>query len=302
MSSSYKHNIGRRNFITATTTTALGSVLLPFVAKSSSAQEKDITIKEAIDLIIKSIPVSPFTETVDTVKAGNVNQVLKGIVTTSFATIGIIEKAAVAGANFIIAHEPTFYNHQDETDWLKQDDVYQYKRALIDKHGIVIWRFHDYWHSDKPDGVLAGVLDKLGWQKFADPQQQHVLHIPGATFGNLVEEIKHKLEIPSVKSIGKATDKCGRILMMPGAAGGRAHINGIESVKPDLLICGELQEWETSEYIRDARAIGNNISLMVLGHAVSEEPGMSWLVPWLQPKLPGVKITHIPSHSPFTWY
>lgn len=302
MSSPHKHNIGRRNFITATTTTAVGTVLLPFVPKNLSAQEKDITIKEVIDLIIKSIPVSPFTETVDTVKAGNSNQVLKGIVTTSFATVDVIEKTAAAGANFIIAHEPTFYNHQDETDWLRQDDVYQYKRTLIDKHRIVIWRFHDYWHSDKPDGVLTGVLNKLGWQKFADAQQQHVLHIPGATFGNLVKEIKQKLEIPSVKSIGKAVDKCERILMMPGAAGGRAHINGIETIKPDLLICGELQEWETSEYVRDARAKGNNISLMVLGHAVSEEPGMNWLVPWLQPKLPGVKITHIPSRSPFTWY
>jgi hypothetical protein len=41
------------------------------------------------------------------------------------------------------------------------------------------------------------------------------------------------------------------------------------------------------------------MSLVVLGHAESEEPGMSWLVNWLQPKLADVKVTHIPSHYPF---
>ena len=151
MSSPLKYNAGRRNFITATTTAAVGSALLPLFPKDILAQKKDITIQEVIDLIIKNIPVSPFAETVDTVKAGNAKQILKGIVTTSFATIEVIEKTALTGANFIIAHEPTFYNHLDKTDWLEQDDVYQYKQALIDKHGIVIWRFHDYWHSDKPD-------------------------------------------------------------------------------------------------------------------------------------------------------
>ena len=32
------------------------------------------------------------------------------------------------------------------------------------------------------------------------------------------------------------------------------------------------------------------------------EPGMVWLVSWLKPKLPGIAVTHIASHSPFTWY
>ena len=74
-----------------------------------------------------------------------------------------------------------------------------------------------------------------------------------------------------------------------------------EKFTPDLLIVGELQEWETAEYIRDAGLLGSNISLIVLGHAESEEPGMEWMAEWLQPKLPGLKITHIASKNPFAW-
>jgi hypothetical protein len=38
---------------------------------------------------------------------------------------------------------------------------------------------------------------------------------------------------------------------------------------------------------------------LVLGHIVSEEPGLEWTVQWLQPQLPGIKITHIPSGDAF---
>jgi hypothetical protein len=71
--------------------------------------------------------------------------------------------------------------------------------------------------------------------------------------------------------------------------------------KPDVLICGEVQEWETSEYIRDSMLKGEKRSLIVLGHIMSEEPGMEYLVEWLQPRFPDLKITHIESGNPFTY-
>ncbi len=296
------HPVSRRKFIGLAATAAISSGITGFVPGSVMGDTKAISISEAIKLIIKSVPVAPINNTVDTVKAGNPDQVLKGIVTTTFATIEVIEKAATIGANFIIVHEPVFYNHRDETDWLGTDKVLAYKQQLIKKTGVVIWRFHDYWHSEKPDGVLNGVLQMLGWQQFAEPGNKHVIHIPGATFGSILKEVKQKLGVPTVKAIGNPGESCEKILFMPGAAGGTAQINAIEREQPDLLICGELQEWETSEYIRDARSKGDKIALMVLGHAVSEEPGMVGLVSWLQPKFPGITITHIASHSPFTWY
>jgi putative NIF3 family GTP cyclohydrolase 1 type 2 len=47
--------------------------------------------------------------------------------------------------------------------------------------------------------------------------------------------------------------------------------------------------------------MGSKTSLIVLGHSVSEEPGMEYLVEWLQPKVPELKITHVASNSPFIW-
>ena len=73
----------------------------------------------------------------------------------------------------------------------------------------------------------------------------------------------------------------------------------LQKEKPDVLVVGEVHEWETAEYIRDAQAMGSPMSLIVLGHAESEEPGMEWLVPWLQPRVGEIKVKHIASHNPF---
>jgi putative NIF3 family GTP cyclohydrolase 1 type 2 len=259
-----------------------------------------LTIRQLIDLIQKDIPGAPFLQTVDTIKSGDADQPVKGVVTTMFATDAVIEKAIRAGANFIIAHEPTFYNHLDETDWLDGDPVYAYKKALLEKNGIVVWRFHDGWHTYRPDGILMGVLTAMGWDKYYNAGAPEMITIPSVSLGDIVEKARRQLSIGKMQLIGDLTQSCQRILLSPGAAGGRSQIAGLRKYTPDLFICGELNEWETAEYIRDARYQGKNMSLLVLGHSVSEEPGMAALVPWLQERAPGLRIEHIPSGSPFT--
>lgn len=298
----------RRDFLTSTLAALAGS---SFLVKHARGEGKaagwtgrpagvEMTIRQAIDRIVADIPGAPFKTTVDTVKSGNPEQPLKGIVTTMFATDEVIDKTIRQGANFIIAHEPTFYNHLDETDWLEGDAVYGFKKELLENHGIVVWRFHDYWHSFRPDGILMGVLTAMGWDKYYNEGAPEIVTVPVITVGEVVALAKKALGIDKMKMIGDLSAKCQRIVVLPGAAGGRRQISVLRKYKPDLLICGELNEWETSEYVRDARYQGLKSSLLVLGHAVSEEPGMEALVPWLNARLPGVPVKHIASGDALT--
>src|SRR5687767_6514262 len=189
--------------------------------------------------------------------------------------------------------------HRDETAWLESDQVFQFKQELLKKHNIVVWRFHDYWHTHKPDGVQMGVLTKLGWQNYFNAENPRMVTIPSSTLGEVMNHAKKSLGIKQVRFIGDPKQVCKRIALLPGAAGGRPQIQLLQKEKPDVLICGEISEWETAEYIRDAQSMKLSRSLVVLGHAESEEPGMEWLVSWLQPKVSDVKVTHIPSHYPF---
>lgn len=295
----------RRDFIdtliTAAGSAALMMTPLAGIAENIRPKQRAFTVQQVIDMILKSIPGAPFEKTVDTIKAGTPDQTVTGIVTTMFATDEIIEKAAKSGANFIIAHEPTFYNHTDATAWLENDEVYKYKRDLLKKHNMAVWRCHDYIHAHKPDGVLMGVLTKMGWEKYYNEENPNSITIQPVSFDAVINLVKTKLEIPHLKVIGKMSQLCSRIVLFPGAAGGTNQIEALRKEKPDIFICGELNEWETSEYVRDLRYTGSKTSLIVLGHIVSEEPGLEWLAKWLRPQIPEIKFTHIPTTDAFTW-
>ncbi|MBN9381432.1 MAG: Nif3-like dinuclear metal center hexameric protein [Chitinophagaceae bacterium] len=292
----------RRDFLTAALSVLAGTSLLkPVAARAKERGAGDMTIRQAIDRIVADVPGAPFATTVDTIKSGDPGQPLKGIVTTMFATDAVIEKTIGQGANLIIAHEPTFYNHLDETEWLEKDKVYAFKKDLLEKNNIVVWRFHDYWHSVRPDGILMGVLSAMGWNKYYNEGAPEIITIPSVSLKEIVRTAKKELGIDKMRVIGDLSASCQRIVLLPGAAGGRRQIDLLRKYEPDLLICGELNEWETSEYIRDARYQGRKVALIVLGHSVSEEPGMQGLVSWLGTRLPGVPVKHIPSGDPFIW-
>lgn len=292
----------RRRFI-ASTAKAAGAVSLIVVAPESmgaNTTPKTYTVQDVMDLILKEIPGALFKETVDTLKSGSADAIVTGIVTTMFSTIAVIKEAIRLNANFIIAHEPTFYNHTDDPNWAGANDVVKQKQELLLKNNITVWRFHDYWHTYVPDGILNGVVKKAGWEKFYK-NNSAIMQLPATSLKDIATHLKSKLGIDHVRVIGNLSKKCERIALLPGAWGGQKQIEMAEKEKPDVLIVGEVHEWETAEYIRDARLLGKDISLIVLGHSVSEEPGMHWLVEWLQPKLNGIEVTHVASNNPFVW-
>ena len=165
-----KHNPGRRNFIrTGLQSIGVTSLLaIPGLGftKETGVQETAYTVEEIIQLIIKDIPGAPFPKTVDTIKYGNPKSIVKGIVTTMFPTVEVIQQAILGNANLIIAHEPTYYNGQDNTNWVSDNSIVKKKQELLEKHQIVIWRFHDYCHSMVPDMVGYGILKKMNWLNY----------------------------------------------------------------------------------------------------------------------------------------
>ena len=190
----------------------------------------------------------------------------------------------------------------DETEWLKDDDAYKYKVDLLNKYKIAIWRFHDNWHAHRPDGIAMGNLIKLGWEKYYNPQTPRLLTLPQPmTIKSIAELAKKRLGISMVRVVGDLKQQCKTIYLAFGYMDPKAQIPVIQSTKPDLILSGETREWETVERVRDGLAMGQKTSLLVLSHSVSEEAGMEYLVKWLQPKVPGVRIMNIPSNNPFTF-
>ncbi len=256
------------------------------------------TIQSVIDLILADIHVPTLPQTVDVVVAGDPAQAITGVATTFLASQDVLQRAVDTGANLVISHETLFYNHQNRTDWLAHDPVYTAKKQFADEHRLVVWRLHDYWHRRQPDGILIGMLRALDWTEYSDPATPILLNLPPTRLVDLVEHVKTKLGAWRPLVIGDADQVCSKVMLLPGFAGAEWQIKVLGG-DVDVVITGEVHEWETPEYVRDARYQGLNKALIVTGHEVSEEAGMAYLAEWLRERLPDVPITHIPSGDPF---
>ena len=219
----FNDDVNRRQFV-STVTRAVGSAICiatPVISQSkqNTQDNQSWTVGQIMDLFIGEVPGAPFAQTVDTLKSGNRDIKVTGIVTTMFATVEVIQKAITLNANFIIAHEPTFYNHLDDTSWLASDPVYRYKADLLKKHKIAVWRNHDYIHRLVADGVRAGVVAQLGWEQYSTTDNGAVFEMPSITLMSLMAQVKGKLGIPTVRYIGNPSETGTKVLLMPGARG-----------------------------------------------------------------------------------
>lgn len=265
------------------------------------AQEYHLTARQVIERIQKNVGIPWLEQTIDTFKAGNPDTPVTGIATTMFATLDVLQRAVDSGANLIIVHEPTFYNHYEDVSELEEanDAVLAVKKAFIDEHGLVIWRFHDHWHMRNPDGIVYGMIRALGLEKYEDQNTDNLFVVPETTLKILAAEIKKRMGIQSLRVVGNPDMNLTRLAFVPGAPSANMQIQALQREEVEVLLIGEAREWETVEYARDAVIAGMEKALIILGHVVSEEAGMEECARWLKTFVTEVPVEFIPSAEPF---
>ncbi|MBW5445341.1 transcriptional regulator [Cohnella sp. CFH 77786] len=249
------------------------------------------TVQSVIDALIE--PAGGLERTVDALLFGKPQTEVTGIAVSFMPTQRVLEQTIERGANLLITHEGPFFSHQDGTGLRMADSVFKAKKRFIEESGLAIFRFHDYWHRYRPDGIMEGLIHALGWEPYVLEHREAaaIVRIPAASVREVAEYAKRRLGIPYVRAIGDLDMKCKKLGLLAGYRGGgdlSIPLLGQEDV--DLILCGEGPEWETPEYVRDSNRLGNRKALIVLGHAESEEPGMKLLADRLQTKYPGIPV------------
>jgi putative NIF3 family GTP cyclohydrolase 1 type 2 len=280
--------------------TAFVLATLAFIVGGAGAQDHRITARDIVAEIQKRVGVPWKNETVDTFKAGNPDIQVTGVAVTMMATMDVLQRASAEGLNFVITHEPTFYAHLDTPEGVPKDDpVWAEKRAFIEKHGMVVWRFHDHWHMRKPDGIEAGNVHALGWEKFQRADNQYLFTLPETTLKELASQVAEKLGSPVLRVVGNPEMRVTKVGFSPGAAGSQREIRALEQDDVQVLMVGETREWETVEYAADAMSEGRNKALIVIGHIPSEQPGMDECSQWLKGFVKDVPVEFVAAKQPF---
>jgi putative NIF3 family GTP cyclohydrolase 1 type 2 len=270
-------------------------VLLPFASHAQT-----LTASEAIHRIQQRYPAA-VPDTVDTIKAGDPATPVTGIVTTFMDTMAVLREANRRGLNLVITHEPTFYNHRDSTTFFAEDPVYKEKRAFIEQHHMVVFRLHDEIHATPPDHIETGLIDAMGWQQYMAPNDIFHATIPPVTLGVLAKQLQEKMHAHTLRVVGDSSLVIHHVAIAPGAAGLETQVAALRPDNVDLLIAGESAEWEAIEYVHDASTQGRHKALILLGHEISEEPGMEKCAEDLRQVFPGVKVEHIVAGNPL-WF
>ncbi|HZL08962.1 MAG TPA: Nif3-like dinuclear metal center hexameric protein [Prolixibacteraceae bacterium] len=199
-------------------------LFLLFAAGSNklSAQEtavKKQTARQIISQIKTHLTCQWSQKTVDTFKTGNPDDLVTGIVVCMFADMETLRKAVAQKCNLLIVHEPTFYNHLDQTDQLEDNPVYQKKSEYIKKNKLIIFRFHDHWHRTVPDGIYTGMIDKLGWKVNQTDSSMLFFRFGEQTVGEFAQKLQETLKGSELRIVGDPLMRFTKVALAVGAPG-----------------------------------------------------------------------------------
>jgi putative NIF3 family GTP cyclohydrolase 1 type 2 len=301
--------LSRRKFVALT---ASGIAASPLMARSMAGA---VTAQEIVDRIKKNVGVDWKPDTVDTFKAGDPSTHVTHIVTTSLASLDVLNRAVKSGANLIITSEPTFYAKADTptpavrrpfgqpappastpAPPLPPDPVFSAKDDFLKKHNLVVFRLSDHWRLRNPDPFAQGLADTLGWGKLAGDPKQISLH--ETSLDELVAHTKTSLQSRGgMRVVGDPKLRVRKVALLPGSTPIDASLAALPGV--DAIIAGEVREWESVEYVRDTDDLGGKKALILTGRIVSEDPGMRLCAQWLKTLVPEVPSTWISAGDPY---
>jgi len=270
------------------------------VAPTIPRAQQPLTARDVVQRIKQNIGV-PWTEpTVDTFKDGDPATPVTGIAVTMMATFDVLQRAAAQGANLVITHEPTFFDHFDKLDVLESehDSVTAAKRAFIREHRMVVVRMHDHWHRRRPEPMATDLARVLGWERYR-AESEWLYRVPETTLAELAQTIRRRLPAPTLRVVGDSGLRVTKVGLSPGAAGFDAHRKLLQQDAVEVLVIGEAREWETVEYVADAVTAGRKKALIILGHVRSEQDGMEEFARWFGTFVKEVPVTFVPTADPF---
>ncbi len=269
-------------------------------------------ISQIINKLIAFHPAVDEKRTCDTVKCGDISQECSGIVVSCFASVEVIRKAIELGANFIIVHEPLFWNHEDKTDWLEGSKVFAEKKQLLDEHGIVVWRDHDRIHGGPPsnnpeymDGIFYGIMQELGWSEYKldYPNKPLLFKLPETNAMTLGLELKKKLGLNGIRIIGDKNARVSKVFICEHLRDRDWDVNDkilkTELEDIDAIIPLEIVDWTLCAFVRDCCSLDKKKVIYNIGHFNFEEPGMKHMAKWLKNLLEDVPVHFVASGDSF---
>ncbi|HEY2433603.1 MAG TPA: hypothetical protein VGI12_13085 [Vicinamibacterales bacterium] len=178
------------------------------------------------------------------------------------------------------------------------DPVYSGKNTFIDQHKLVIYRLTEHWNRRNPDPRALGLAAAMGWTKYKAGEDARSYEIPAIAFDTLAGQLKKALGARGgIRAVGDRTLTVRRVGLLPGFTLIKDAIAMLPAA--DVIITGEVQEWESATYVQDVAFAGLKKGFVSIGRVVNEAPGMQVCADWLKTIVAEVPIRCIPAGDPY---
>jgi putative NIF3 family GTP cyclohydrolase 1 type 2 len=243
-----------------------------------------------VDRIVKALGGDAPANSADGCKAGDPNGAVSGIATTAMATVDVLRQAVKAKTNLVLSYEPVFFSRADRPaipagrgpgGLDPEDPVYKAKKKFIEDNGLIVYRFHDRWQARRQDDMVMALAEALGWKERAVSGSNGLFDIPAASAEQVVAGIRARLKLNGgLRAVGDRTARVRRVLLHPGSM--PPSVMWTRYTEADLIIAGEVREWENTHFAADLLTAGEKHGLVTIGRVVSEDPGMRLCSTWIQ--------------------
>ena len=228
--------------------------------------------------------IKDYSNTCDTLKCGDPKREVRKVAVAMTASVNLIKEVHAWGADLLIVHEPTFYDHFEKK--LENDPVTEAKSKLLESTGMAVWRFHDHPHNKFKDMIGEGTVRALGlkgkWINHKWAVNRLVLDDPVPS-REIADRLK-KIGAEHVRVCGNRDIPCRTVSLCLGTPGG--VFEELRDPEVEVVLTGECCEWMLGEYARDAGQLGMKKTLMIIGHVPSEKEGMRLLADLMRERLP----------------
>ena len=247
---------------------------------------------------------------VDGFAAGDPQVTVTGIAVTVMPDMATLQKAVAQGCNMVVSPESPLYarpyvaptapgpfNPTQTVEQLRADPTYAAKLAYIAQNKLAIYRLQDNLSAASANLPVQGIAQAMAWQRYRVPNADGTFAIPGTSLKALAAAVKRRLGVNGgMRVIGRGDMPVRRVLVVPGRIDPVAVVKLLPEV--DVLLAGDLREWELVEYFHDSWETPRPKALIAVGRILSEQPGMAAVASWLRP-IAGVPVRPILVADPY---
>ena len=236
--------------------------------------------------------------TVDRIIVGDPDREVQTCFVSWMPSLEAIRTVVDRGADLLVCHEPTFWNHRDDRP--VHEGPPAVKARFIAENDVVILRNHDCWDRWPDIGIPWSWARFLGLESppaaFGGDQYQHRYDIEPVALDELAARVAARcaaLGEPSVQVTGDGGQQVSKIGIGTGCG---CDINTYMDMGCDCsIVCDDGScYWSNIQLARD---LGHPV--IRVNHGTSEENGMVTLTRYINENMEGVTAEHLPHGSMF---